>query len=174
MSQAGIINSTGMPAVPTSFVTDAGIAVPALNVINIVTPGGGTQGITTSGAGNTITITLSGETVATGQTIGAVTLDLITINLGAVATTYQFNCNIAGFEATGPSGCGYLVVGSIKTTGAASSMIPDPDYSTISEDAPLIPADIDMLAVGNTVVFRVTGVAGLTINWAAKSNFLKV
>lgn len=45
------------PAVPTQFTTDAGIAVPVANNINVF---GGT-GTTTSGAGSTITITVQND-----------------------------------------------------------------------------------------------------------------
>jgi len=55
MSQAGIIDGiTGAPTIPTSFVADVGVAIPAANILNIV----GGVGITTSGAGNTISISL--------------------------------------------------------------------------------------------------------------------
>ena len=70
MSQAGIINASGMPAVPTTFTTNAGNATPALNVLNVL----GAGEITTSGAGNTITITTTDPSVSgTVNTIGAVT-----------------------------------------------------------------------------------------------------
>lgn len=69
MSQAGIFVPPPQPispTIPTSFVTDAGTAVPALNVLQVL---GGTD-ITTSGAGNTILITFTG---APGLTWNVVT-----------------------------------------------------------------------------------------------------
>lgn len=58
MSQAGIISvQNSNPQIPTSFVTDSGTAVPALNILNVF---GGT-GATTSGSGNTITVTVKND-----------------------------------------------------------------------------------------------------------------
>ena len=60
MSQSGIagFTSSNLPSnVPTSFVTNAGTAVPLANIIEIL----GSGGTTTSGVGNIITITVSGS-----------------------------------------------------------------------------------------------------------------
>lgn len=43
------------PAVATTYVTDSGNAVPAANILNVL----GSSGISTSGAGSTITLTLT-------------------------------------------------------------------------------------------------------------------
>ncbi len=58
MSQAGInslATAPSPPAVPTQFTTDAGIAVPALNNLNVL----GGVGASTSGAGSTITVNVT-------------------------------------------------------------------------------------------------------------------
>ena len=53
MSQAGIVNATVVPLIGTDYVADAGTATPAANILNVK----GAVSITTSGVGNTLTIT---------------------------------------------------------------------------------------------------------------------
>jgi hypothetical protein len=59
MSQAGQLNDQQQPIpadIPIDFVTNSGTAVASLNVIEIL----GTGGVTTTGSGNVITISISG------------------------------------------------------------------------------------------------------------------
>lgn len=64
LSQEGLLNVKSLPTVPTQFDTDSGSAIPAANILNIF---GGTD-ITTSGAGNTVTISFTGGAVITTLT----------------------------------------------------------------------------------------------------------
>lgn len=168
MSQAGLASTNGTPT-PTTYVTNAGNAVPVANILNVL----GAVGVTTSGAGGTITITSSGGLTGSGQTIGAVTVDLITINLGAVATTYTIEAKIAGFNSATPAGCGYNLICVARTTGAAASIVGVQD-KYVAEDAALVACDANFIASGNTIIVRALGVVGLTVNWNSSIIQVKV
>ena len=128
------------------------------------------DGLTSTGVPgtNTITFTLDGYVKGTGQTIGAVTADLITFNLGAIATSYIIEAKVAGFESTTPASCGYNLICVARTTGAAATIVGIED-KYVAEDAAIVGSDANFVAVGNTVVVRVLGTAALTINWMAST-----
>jgi hypothetical protein len=169
MSQAGIVSDSSSPSSDIEKITgDVGGAVgpdAAFN-LNLLTG----DGLTTTGnpGANTITISVDGLTLGTGQTIGAVTADLITIALGATPTTYIIEAKIAGFEATTPAGVAYNLICGVRTTGAAATIIGIQDKYT-AEEAALTLCAAAFVAVGNTAVVRVTGTAGLTIRWKAST-----
>ncbi len=59
MSQFYVTSPGGSPSIPVMFVTDNGTATASANILNVVTPGGGTQGIITSAPGNSNTILIT-------------------------------------------------------------------------------------------------------------------
>jgi hypothetical protein len=169
MSQiAKLFDGTSKKDVET-LTGDLGGAVGADAAFNINLLTG--DGLTSTGvpASNTITFNLDGFSKGTGQTIGAVTADLITIALGATPTTYIVEAKVAGFEATTPGGVGYNLISTVRTTGVAASIVGAPD-KIVQEEAALAACDAALVAVGNTLVVRVTGLAGLTVNWASTAN----
>ena len=119
--------------------------------------------VVTNGPGtiNLSTITNSG----TGQTIGAVTANIITIPLGGVAGTFQFEARAKAFETTGPSGAGYNIYATFTTDGMAATLVGNQDI--FNEDVALAAADAYFVASGNNAVLQVLGVALLTLDWVA-------
>lgn len=174
MSQGTLFPDNSSPAADVEFLTgDVGgpVGPDAGFNINLLTG----VGLTSTGVpvANTITWTLDGANEGTGSTIGAVTTDLITINLGATPTTYVFDIQVSGFESTTPAGAGYNIFGAVRTTGAAAVLIGTPD-KIAHEDAALTAGDADLVVSGNTAIIRVTGTSGLTVNWRAFSTYRKV
>lgn len=172
MSQAGITSSTSgpvPPTVPITFVTDSGNATAAANILNVVTPGSGTQGIRTTGAGSTITITVSPvEIRGSITTIGATTGSVITLALGAVPGTYTIDSTVAGFvTAGGPAaGVGYTIVGAVRTDGAVATLIPTQVVDHFEEASTALSLSI-LTVSGNNLIIQVLGCAGLTMDWTA-------
>lgn len=152
---------------------DVGGAVGADGAFNINIVSG--DGITVTGTPltNTLTITLDGNAIGSGQTVGAVTADLMTIPMGAVAGTMVVEVKVIGFESTTPAGCGYNIIAAFRTTGAAASLIGVTD-KYVAEEAALIGCDVDVLASANNIVVRATGTAGLTVNWKSNMKSLGV
>ena len=127
---------------------------------------------TSNGPGKVPTFQSNGNTLGSGQTIGAVTTDLITLPLGATPGIYTFQIYVSGFESSTPAGVGYQIVGAVRTTGAAAVLVGIPD-KILDEEAALVGVSADLVVAGNDAIVRVLGLAGLTINWTAKLSSLK-
>jgi hypothetical protein len=112
-------------------------------------------------------VDIKGSANGTGTTVGAVTANVITIPLGAVAGTFQFEARAKGFEATTPAGCGYNIFATFTTDGVTATLVGNQDI--FNESPALSAADAYFVASGNNAVLQVLGVTGLTINWNASS-----
>lgn len=104
---------------------------------------------------------------SSATTVGAVTADIITVPLGAVAGTFQFEARVKTYTATGPAGAGYNIYATFTTDGAAATLVGN--QSVFNEDASLAAADAFFVASGNNAVLRVLGVAVITMNWVAET-----
>jgi hypothetical protein len=175
MSQAGIVNTSSGPVPPTvatTYVTDVNSpAIPAANILNVLgndTTENDNDGIRTDGSSgsNTLTVQLTNRLQGTATTAGATTADIVTFALGATPGTYSIEVRIAGFESTTPAGVGYSLFGSVRTTGAAASVVGTVDRIN-NEDAALTAATATIIASANNAIVQVTGVAGLSLNWNA-------
>jgi hypothetical protein len=129
----------------------------------------GVEGIVVTGNPGTSTLTID-MTTGTTTTIGAVTGDILTIPLGATPGTYTFDIKVAMFEPATNLGGGFGIIGSIRTTGAASTVIGTPD-KVVAEDGALAAGDCNFVANLNTGVIRATGVVGRTLNWKAAATW---
>jgi len=137
---AGSITIASAAAVATQYTTDGGIAVPAANNLNVL---GGT-GITTSGAGSTVTVTLDTDvSVANGGTARSSHIAYAVICGGTTTTAAQQS--VANVGSSGQhlisNGAGVLpswgspghpgeTVGSFTPTVLASGSNPTVTYTT--------------------------------------------
>ncbi len=135
-------------------------------VLNTLTEG---TGITIINGPGTITISGTGQSVGTGQTVGAVTDDVITIDLGATPGTFTISASVSAFETSTPAGAGYRLTAMVRTTGAAGTLI-GAVTQIIQEEAALAAGTATIVVVANTAIIRVTGTAALTVEWSATSD----
>lgn len=175
MSQVSV-GTAVTPANPVDFNGDTGTASPVADEIDLL--GGDTtdndvDGIRTVASGKTVTFQLTNRFQATGSTVGAVTDDLITFDLGATDASYRFSFEAVGRDTTSNNTVGYTLRGTFKTDGATATLIDTP-FTEEDEDAALVGAAITMVASGNNAILRVTGVATFTISWATVGEYIVV
>lgn len=178
MSQIIKNRSTGPvpPTVPTSFQTDSGTAIPAANIINVVTPGGGTQGVATSGAGNTITITVNptdySGTVTTSD--GAGQTQVLNVNIPIPNnSSMSLRVNVVGFDSSSSLGCGGEILATVKNISGVGSLCGASD-STINTDNGLVGISFSVIVSGSNAQVQVKGKATHTIDWKGLIDIVSV
>ena len=167
------------PDVPTQFTTDDGsIAIPAANNLNVlsrdtsVNNANGIQTTADPNGGDDLFVELTNRLQGTGTTVGATTADLVTFSLGATPRAFFFYFDVAGFNSTTPAAAGFSTYTTARTDAATATIVDDTDAIT-HKDAALLAADVNVVASGNNIIFRVTGVAGLTINWSTVGLYVR-
>ena len=155
------------PTVPTNFVTDSGTAIPAANILNIITNdtvNNNDNGITDTGAGNTVTIFLTNRQTGTVTTADATLTTIQTVALGGTPGIFYVYGNVQGFNSSTPAGGSYAFGAGYKTDGVTATEL-GVELHDEFEDPAFVTADIFLSTSGNNVLLQVQGVAGLSINW---------
>jgi hypothetical protein len=179
MSQAGPLSTANnpiAPTIPTSFVTDDGTAVPALNVLSVT---GGTStdnnsnGIETDADPNLskfLHIKLTNRKVGSLTTTDASTTNLISLTLGATPAVYAISGQICGFVPATGDGAAYFFEGVTKTNGVTATDFAG-QFTNFQEDTSIQNVQVTATTTGNDFVIEITGIAATTINWIAVINF---
>lgn len=180
MSQYARPADGGDPAVPTSFVTNDGTAIPVGNELNVLardTPADNDNGIQTAASGNTVYVELTNRVQTGASTVGAGNTDITLVDFSIApfsggAGTYTFEFRVAAYESTNPAGAVYKIYGGVISDGTTPTLIGTPD-KILMEDAALVGSDANLVVSGNELVLRVTGLAGLTIQWDTVGNYTR-
>jgi hypothetical protein len=167
------------PAVPTSFTTQDGSAVPAANILivdafdsredntNGITTKGGVDAGDPPGTGlsNELSIYITNRLQGSVTTVGATSGDIITF-VPTVVGTYSLEYRAAAYNTTSVLGAGYSMFGAIRFDGVNSNIC-DTFDEIVNEEGTMSNVDIAVVVSGSSVILRSTGYLGQTINWSA-------
>ncbi len=178
------INTSGSGPPPGSVVSltpdQGGVVLPDgagnINVFGQTSTIDNDNGIRTfNGGASELDVRLTNRLTGSGTAVGAVTTDLVTFSLGA-SGSYRFNFLVAGRDTAGAAvgqGVGYTIDGSARTDGATATIISTPDIDA-DEDVALTTALISLIASGNNIIVRATGVAGETLTYKLVGTYVVV
>ena len=154
------------PAIRT-LTGDVGTAVSPDGGGDITITGSGNITVTGTPASNNLDISQTGPliTCGTGSTIDVGTVDLVTIDLGGSAAAFTLRAIIVGKAATA-SATGGQVVATLRTDGAAATLVDTPD-TIENADLAIAASSFTFVVSGNDVILRAFGALGSTISWNA-------
>lgn len=152
------------PVIATSYVSDDGTAVPALNILNVL-GGPGIETYVDPNLSNNLYISLKDSCTDTATTIGAVSTDIVCLDLGTTPGTFMVTTQVSAYTTAGGTlGAGYFITAAVRTTGLAGTVIGTPDKLVFEEGA-LSAGNATLGVSGNNLIITVTGTSGYTINW---------
>jgi len=158
------------PSVSTSFITDSGTAIPALNVLNLtgndtdINNDNGIRVIANPNGSNNAVVQLTNRITGTITTTDATPTVLVTVPLGVTPGTYIATGDLTAYNLTDIAGGSYTFAGAAVTDGAVGTEI-GTEVRNIFEQAAMSAADFTFAVSGNDGIVTVTGIAGKTINW---------
>lgn len=161
------------PTVATSYVTNSGTAIPALNILNVLgndSTVNNDNGISTTGSGNTVTAVLSNRLQGKVSTADATLTTVISFTLSDIGV-YAFDINLASFNTTDSLGASYSVFVGARSDGVTATKLNLED-KIVNEEAGDTACNVFVSTSGNSVLFQVTGIAAKTINWSAVGTYV--
>lgn len=173
MSEFHIISTSAPPppTVATSFVTNDGTAIPALNILNVLgfdSTENNANGIVTRAnpdLSNNLDIFVTNRLQGSGTTVSTGTADIITF-IPTVIGTYALEYRTAAYNSTSLLGAGYSFFGAIRFDGV-NSTICDASDEIVNEEGAMSAVDLATIVSGSSIILRATGYLGQTINWSS-------
>lgn len=168
------------PAVPTSFNTQDGNAVPSGNVLlvnaydstedndnGIVTKGGAAAGDPPgTGVSNEMDIYLTNRATSSVTTANATPTTALTFSLASAGAdgVYMIDGTVVAYDVTDTAGGAYTFVSGARTIAGVGTEI-GTEFKDVLEEAAMAAADFSVSVSGNNFIVTVVGIAAKTINW---------
>ena len=166
------------PGTVVTLTGDSGGAIPPdgsgnINVFGSDTTSNNDNGLTSVGAGNTITYQLTNRQTGTVATTDATVTTILTVPMGVTPGTFYVFGNVQAFNSSTPASAAYSFSGGYRTSGAAATQLGTEFHDTF-QDAVLTTTDIFLTTSGNNILVQVQGVVALNINWNAILEYRQV